>query len=31
MKISIALCSYNGERFLVEQLASIAVQTRQPD
>ena len=31
MKISIALCTYNGERFLDEQLASIAGQTRQPD
>ncbi|MGH8050048.1 MAG: glycosyltransferase family 2 protein [Arenimonas sp.] len=31
MKISIALCTYNGERFLDEQLASIAGQTRPPD
>ena len=31
MKISIALCTYNGARFLSEQLASIAAQTRQPD
>lgn len=31
MKISIALCTYNGERFLDEQLASITGQTRQPD
>ena len=28
--ISIALCTYNGERFLAEQLASIADQTLQP-
>ncbi|TWJ16711.1 glycosyltransferase [Geobacter argillaceus] len=31
MKISIALCSYNGEEFLGEQLASIARQSRLPD
>jgi len=31
MKISIALCTYNGERYLAEQLASITAQTRQPD
>jgi len=31
MKISIALCTYNGERYLGEQLASIAAQSRQPD
>ncbi|MCW3059170.1 MAG: Alpha-L-Rha alpha,3-L-rhamnosyltransferase, partial [Capsulimonas sp.] len=31
MKISIALCTYNGARFLPEQLASIAAQTRPPD
>jgi glycosyltransferase involved in cell wall biosynthesis len=30
-RISVALCTYNGERFLSEQLASIAVQTRLPD
>jgi glycosyltransferase involved in cell wall biosynthesis len=30
-KISIALCTYNGERFLAQQLASIAQQTRLPD
>ena len=29
--ISIALCTYNGERFLPEQLASIQNQTRLPD
>lgn len=29
--ISIALCTYNGERFLKEQLESIINQTRQPD
>lgn len=31
MKISIALCTYNGERFLSRQLASIQQQTRMPD
>ncbi len=31
MRISVALCTYNGARFLSEQLASIRVQTRQPD
>ncbi|BDI30357.1 alpha-L-Rha alpha-1,3-L-rhamnosyltransferase [Capsulimonas corticalis] len=31
MKISIALCTYNGARYLWEQLASIAAQTRLPD
>lgn len=31
MKISVALCTYNGERFLEEQLQSIAAQTRPPD
>lgn len=31
LKISIALCTYNGARFLQEQLESIAVQTRPPD
>ncbi len=31
MKISIALCTYNGERFLREQLDSISRQTRLPD
>jgi len=29
--VSVALCTYNGERFLAEQLASIAQQTRLPD
>lgn len=31
MKISIALCTYNGVEFLQEQLESIALQTRIPD
>ena len=31
MKISIALCTYNGARYLFDQLVSIAVQTRPPD
>jgi glycosyltransferase involved in cell wall biosynthesis len=30
-RISVALCTYNGERFLPQQLASIAKQTRLPD
>ena len=30
MRISVALCTYNGARFLKEQLASIAAQTRSP-
>src|ERR1700760_1987549 len=30
-KISVALCTYNGERFLGRQLASIQQQTRLPD
>jgi glycosyltransferase involved in cell wall biosynthesis len=30
-RISVAMCTYNGERFLQEQLASIAQQTRLPD
>ena len=30
-RISVALCTYNGERFLPEQLASIEQQTRLPD
>lgn len=29
--VSIAMCTYNGERFLREQLESIAAQTRLPD
>lgn len=31
LKISIAMCTYNGERFLREQLESILNQTRLPD
>src|ERR1043166_3411462 len=31
MKLSIALCTYNGAAFLREQLESIAAQTRTPD
>ena len=31
MKVSIALCTYNGENFLEEQLSSIGQQTRLPD
>lgn len=31
MKISVAMCTYNGARFLHEQLESIAAQTRPPD
>lgn len=31
MKISIAMASYNGAKFIGEQLRSIAAQTRQPD
>jgi len=30
-RLSVALCTYNGARYLSEQLASIAGQTRQPD
>jgi Glycosyl transferase family 2 len=30
-RISVAMCTYNGERFLPEQLASIVQQTRSPD
>jgi glycosyltransferase involved in cell wall biosynthesis len=30
-RISVALCTYNGERFLDQQLASITKQTRLPD
>src|ERR1700730_3732237 len=30
-KISVALCTYNGERFLGRQLASMQQQTRLPD
>lgn len=31
LHISIAMCTYNGSRFIQEQLASIATQTRLPD
>ena len=31
MKISVAMCTYNGEQYLREQLDSIAKQTRLPD
>jgi len=31
MKISVALCTYNGARYVAEQLESIASQTRPPD
>ncbi len=31
MKISIALCTYNGEKYLAEQLESLLAQTRPPD
>jgi glycosyltransferase involved in cell wall biosynthesis len=31
MKISVALCTYNGGRFLQQQLESIAAQDRRPD
>jgi glycosyltransferase involved in cell wall biosynthesis len=31
MKISVAMCTYNGARYLREQLQSIAAQTRPPD
>jgi glycosyltransferase involved in cell wall biosynthesis len=30
-RISVAMCTYNGERFLPQQLESIAAQTRLPD
>jgi glycosyltransferase involved in cell wall biosynthesis len=30
-RISVALCTYNGERFLPQQLATIASQSRLPD
>lgn len=30
-KFSVAMCTYNGARFVTEQLASIAAQTRLPD
>lgn len=31
MKISVAMCTYNGARYLREQLQSVAAQTRPPD
>jgi glycosyltransferase involved in cell wall biosynthesis len=31
MKISVAMCTYNGARYLPEQLESLALQTRLPD
>lgn len=31
MKVSVALCSYNGEKYIREQLESILRQTRLPD
>jgi glycosyltransferase involved in cell wall biosynthesis len=31
MRMSVALCTFNGERYLLEQLESIARQTRLPD
>jgi len=31
IRLSIAMCTYNGGRYLQEQLDSIASQTRQPD
>ena len=31
MTLSVAMCTYNGEAYLPEQLISIAAQTRQPD
>ncbi len=31
LNVTVALCSYNGEAFLAEQLASLAEQTRLPD
>ena len=31
MRVSVALCTHNGERFLGEQLRSIAAQSRPPD
>ncbi len=31
MQLSVAMCTYNGERFLLQQLESIASQTRLPD
>ncbi len=31
MRLSVALCTYNGEQYLAEQLDSLAAQTRPPD
>ncbi len=31
MKVSVAVCTYNGEKYLPEQLESYLAQTRQPD
>ena len=31
MKISIAMATYNGEKYILEQLHSFVDQTRQPD
>jgi ribosomal protein L7Ae-like RNA K-turn-binding protein len=31
LRVSIALCTFNGARFLADQLDSLAAQTRQPD
>jgi len=31
LRVSVAMCTYNGSRFLPEQLGSIAAQTRLPD
>lgn len=31
MKVSVALCTYNGEKYLKEQLDSILNQSRKPD
>jgi hypothetical protein len=31
MKISVAMCTFNGERYLREQLESLTSQTRHPD
>jgi glycosyltransferase involved in cell wall biosynthesis len=31
MKISVAMCAFNGERYLLQQLESLSAQARQPD
>ncbi|MBO5913517.1 MAG: glycosyltransferase [Clostridia bacterium] len=31
MTVSVALATYNGEKFITEQLDSLLAQTRQPD